>query len=451
MSQRFVIIGGDAAGMSAASKARRVNPQLEIDVFEKGPWISYGACGLPYYIQGKVKDITDLVARTPEEFSKKYNINVFLHHEVMEINVGERIIKVNCPDGMKTINFDNLLISTGALPVQPNIEGIKSPGVFTLRSMESARQIRYYLDRFSPRSVLVIGGGYIGIEMLEVLHSLGLKVSLVERLPHVLNSFGQEICETVEQHIRQFARLYLNESVKKITQSTNRQLLVKTDHKKIETDLVLIATGVRPNIGLANTAGIKLGETGAIGTDQYGQTSEPHIYAAGDCAEVKHSVTGKADYIPLALSANRNGRAIGSTVAGVAKKISPAAGTAVLKAFQLEVARTGIIIPENARKHHFDPVKVTIDSHTRAGYYPGAKPIKISIMADSQTRQVLGASMVGEEGVAKRIDTVATGLYAGLTISQLENLDLAYAPPFGPSWDPVLIAARVLSGRLSKK
>jgi len=453
MDKRFVVIGGDAAGMSAASKARRENPDLQIIVLEKGPWASYAACGLPYYIKGNVSNLEDLVAIPPKKFRQERKIDLRLNHKVTKIDPKNKNLTVKTADKVINLIYDKLLISTGAKALKPRIEGIDSPGVFVLRDMESARKIKEYLENYSPQSASIIGGGYIGVEMAEALSAWEINIHIIELLPHLLNSFGPEIAEVVEKHIKNYTTLHLGKSVQSIQTTDEKKLSVQIGDKKGEDDLltemVLVAAGIAPEVALAKEAGIQLGKTGAIATDEYGQTNVPGIYAAGDCAEVKHVVTGKPDYIPLALAANRHGRAIGSTIGGKTTSLAWVAGTAVVKVFQLEVATTGIADTEIARKHGFNPIKITIDSHSRAGYCPGSKPIKISLLADRDTKKLLGASMIGEEGVAKRIDIVATALSGKFTVEQLENLDLAYAPPFSPVWDPVLTAAKVLNGKLS--
>ncbi len=454
MKERFVVIGGDASGMSAASKARRENPELEIIALEKSNYASYAACGLPYYIKGNVQDVEDLIAITPEVFRQKRNIDLRLQHEVIKIEPEEKTIQIVSPQGESTLAYDKLLISTGARAVQPPIKGVDSEGVFILRGIPDAVGIKEYLTRRRPQSVLVIGGGYIGMEMADAFYSLGMSVQIVELLPHLLNSFGSEISEEVENETQNYARLYLGHRVNEIRPDQPGRLSVylsrEVDRKeeRVETEMVLIATGIVPEVTLAREAGIELGKTRAIITDEYGQTSIPDIYAAGDCAEVKSIVTNQNIYLPLALTANRNGRAVGSTIAGKKTPLTPVAGTAVVKLFELEVATTGVVNQEIARQYGFEPVKVTIESSTRAGYCPGAKPIKVSLVADRNTKRLLGSSMVGGEGVSKRIDIVAAALYGQFTVRQLENLDLAYAPPFSPVWDPVLDAARVLNGKL---
>ena len=454
MRERFIVIGGDAAGMSAASKARRENPKLEIIALEKGDWASYAACGMPYYLKGNVDKIEDLIAITPEVFRDKRDIDLRLNHEVIRIIPEKKTIVARTPQGEIEIAYDKLLISTGAKVARPRIEGIDSSGVFFLRDIPDAIKIREYLEKRRPKSVLIVGGGYIGLEMAEAFHTQGMAVSIVELLPHLLSSFSLEIVQIVERDVKDYVRLYLGRRVNSIRKNDEGNLSVyisdgeNKNQEEIEAEMVLMATGIIPETTLARDTGIKLGESGAIITDEYGETNISDIYAAGDCTEVRSVVTGQNIYLPLALTANRNGRAVGTTIAGKKAPLSPIAGTAVVKVFELEVATTGLTDLDAAKEYGFDPVKVTIDSYSRAGYCPGAKPIKISLIADRDSKKVLGSSMVGEEGVAKRIDIIATVLYSRLTVQELENLDLAYAPPFSPVWDPVLIAARVLQGKL---
>lgn len=454
MRERFIVIGGDAAGMSAASKARRENPELEIIALEKGDWASYAACGLPYYLKGNVDNIEDLIAIPPEVFREKRDIDLRLNHEVTKIIPEKKKIVVKSQRNEIEFNYNKLLISTGARVARPRIEGIDSQGVFFLRGMSDGIKIREYLEKREPKSVLIVGGGYIGLEMAEAFHTRGMSVSIVELLPHLLSTFSPEIVEIVERDVKDYARLYLGRRVNSIREIDKDKLSVSIsdgenkNQEEIETAMVLMATGIIPETSLARDTGIKLGKSGAIITDEYGETNISAIYAAGDCTEVKSVVTGQNIYLPLALTANRNGRAVGTTIAGEKTPLSPIAGTAVVKVFQLEVATTGLTDLDAAKEYGFNPVKVTIDSHSRAGYCPGAKPIKISLIADRDSKRILGSSMVGEEGVSKRIDIIATALYSRITVQELENLDLAYAPPFSPVWDPVLTAARVLNGRL---
>jgi NADPH-dependent 2,4-dienoyl-CoA reductase/sulfur reductase-like enzyme len=462
MTDPVVIVGGDAAGMSAASKLKREDPNREVVVFERGEWVSYGACGLPYYVKGDVETLSDLVSLTPEEFVEERGIDLRTNHEVTAVDREARTVTVEAPDGVLEQGYADLLIATGARAVEPPLDGMALEGVFTLHSMESAARIRRalgmetptseaagtYVDAEAPESVAVVGGGYVGIEMAEAFSAHGLTVHLFEMLPHTLQPFGPESATVVEDHLReQGVVLHLDTPVDAFVGDDRVEGIAAGDGET-SVDMALVGVGVAPNTALAEAAGIELGETGAIATDEHGRTNDDHVYAAGDCAEAENVVTGDPDHVPLALTANRAGRAIGQTLAGDPTPVGGTAGTAAVKAFDLEVARTGVIDEVAAREAGFDPVSVTITAESRAHYYPGGKEIQISLVGDRESGRVLGASMVGREDVPKRVDTVATALHAGMTVQQLSYLDLSYAPPFGPVWDPVLTAAKVLAGKL---
>nr|WP_227738989.1 FAD-dependent oxidoreductase [Halorientalis pallida] len=306
-----------------------------------------------------------------------------------------------------------------------------------------------YATTHSAESVGIIGGGYVGIETAEAFAEHGLDVHLFEMVPHTLQPFGAEAAATVEDHLRkQGIDLHLDTAVEGIDGAGSVERIGTGDHT-VPVDLALVGVGVAPNTELAEAAGIELGTTGAIANDRYGQTNDDQVYTARDCAEATHTVTGEPDHVPLALTANRAGRAIGATLAGDPTPIGEIAGTAAVKAFDLEVARTGVIDEESAAEAGFDPVSVTITAQSRAHYYPGGEEIQITLVADRESERVLGASMVGREGVAKRIDTVAAALHAEMTVHQLSYLDLAYAPSFSPVWDPVLTATKVLHGKVA--
>ena len=448
MEAPFVIVGGDAAGMSAASKARRDDPDLEIVVFEKGEWVSYAACGMPYYVKGEVETLDDLVAVTPEEFIDERDIDLRTNHEVVGIDPDARTVTVEGPDGERfEQSYSALLIGTGASAVRPPFEGIDLNGVFTIHDMDEADAIDDYVDEHAPETAAIVGGGYVGIEMAEALVARGLNVSLFEMLPQVVAPFGEAVGDNVATHLReQGVDLHLETAVEGF-EGDGRIEAVDLGEEIVPADLVVVGVGVEPNVELAAEAGIELGPTGAIATDEYGRTSTPDVYAAGDCAEATNTVTGEPDWVPLALTANRSGRAIGQTVTGSPTEVGEIAGTAIVKAFDLGAARTGLLDEEGAREAGFDPVSVTISASTRAHYYPGAEKLTVTLVGDRETGRVLGASVVGKEG-AKRIDPVAAALHEGATVADLESYDLAYAPPFGPVWDPILTAARVLNGKL---
>ncbi len=473
MGDNFVVVGGDAAGMSAASKAKREDPDLDVIVFEKGEWVSYGACGMPYYVKGDIEELEDLVAITPEEFREERNIDLRTHSEVVGIDREAKTVTVENDEGTYEQEYDDLLVATGARAIEPPIDGMDADGVFTFHSMESARavkeavagetetgpdpdresgyggEVEEYLDDETPESVAIVGAGYIGLEMAEAFAARGLDVSVFEMLPRVLDPFGEPIAAEVEDHLReQGVDLHLGALVDEIATEDGRVAAIETEADRFPVDSVLVATGVAPNAELAGEAGIELGETGAVATDEFGRTNDDHVYAAGDCAEAHNAVTDAPDYVPLALTANRAGRAVGATVAGDPTEVGDIVATAVVKVFDLEVARTGVTDHEEAEAAGYDPVSQVITAESRAHYYPGGKPITIEMVGDRETGRLLGAAMVGEEGVAKRIDSVATALHAGMTVEEVQNLDLSYAPPFSPVWDPVLTAAKVLSGKL---
>ncbi|MFW6458488.1 MAG: FAD-dependent oxidoreductase [Halodesulfurarchaeum sp.] len=449
MSEPFVVIGGDAAGMSAASKARRETPDREIIVFERGEWVSYGACGLPYYVKGEIDTLEDLVSITASEFREERDIDLRTGHEVIAIDTGAKTVTVDGPEETIEQSYGDLLVATGASSIVPPIDGIELPGVYTLHGMEDGRAIRQRIEESDPpESVGIVGGGYVGIEMAEAFHARGLDVHLFELLPHVLGPFGEAVGESVEAELReQGVSLSLETPVEGFEGETELAA-IETPEESVPVDMALVGVGVRANAALAESAGIEVGETGAIATDEYGRTSAPDVFAAGDCAEMTHAVTDEPVHVPLALSANRAGRAVGQTVAGAPTPVGPIVGTAAVKAFDLEAARTGLVHEDRAADAGFDPVSKTITTRSRAGYYPGGSPITVTLLGDRETGRVLGASMVGSEGVTKRIDTIATALHEGLTVEKLQRLDLAYAPPFGPTWDPVLTAAKVLSGSI---
>jgi NADPH-dependent 2,4-dienoyl-CoA reductase/sulfur reductase-like enzyme len=444
----IVIVGGDAAGMSAASKLKRERPEREVVVFEMGEYVSYAACGMPYYVKGAVDSLDDLVTVTPEAFVEERGIDLRLNHEVVELRPDEHEVVAEGPEGRLTQPYDQLLVATGAHAVVPPFEGMDLDGVFTMHSLPEADAVRDYLAFEDPETVGVVGGGYIGIEMAEAFAEHDVEVHVFEMLPHVMAPFGETVAEAVEEELRrQGVDLHLDTAVERFV-GDDSVTGIDVGDAVYDVELALLGVGVAPNTELAASAGIELGGTGAVATDEYGRTSLPGVFAAGDVAEARHAVTGEPDHVPLALTANRAGRAIGQTMAGDETPVGEIAGTAVVKAFDLTAARTGVIDEEQARAAGFDPVSVTITASSRAHYYPGAEELTITLLGDRHSKRVLGATMVGREGVAKRIDTIAVALHEGATARELSYYDLAYAPPFSPVWDPVLTAAKVLDGKL---
>ncbi|MDG5757887.1 FAD-dependent oxidoreductase [Natronococcus sp. A-GB1] len=470
MTDTFVVVGGDAAGMSAASKAKRDDPELEVVVFEKGEWVSYGACGLPYYVKGEIQSLEDLVSVTPEEFREERDIDLRTGHEVVGIDPDEKTVTAESEDGTVEQSYDSLLLATGAAATEPPVDGTDLEGVYTLGSMSDGKELREYVARAREEEtfqqpdrgiacqyledctgpVAVVGGGYVGIEMAEALAANGFEVHLFQRGERLLPTFGEATSEAVADHLReQDVRLYLGSEVEGLEGDGAVEAVVAAD-ERIGVEMALLGTGVRPRTELAEEAGIELGETGAIATDPYRETSVDDVYAAGDCAEAIHTVTGEPAYVPLALTANRHGRAVGQTVAGQPTTGGAIAGTAAIKAFDVEAARAGILDHEEAREAGFDPVSETIDANSRAGYYPEDGTVTVTLTADRDTGRVLGASLVSEygEGAVHRSHAAVAALHEGAAVEDLENYDLAYAPPFNTTWDPILVAAKVLSGQL---
>ncbi len=466
----FVVIGGDAAGMSAASKAKRDDPELEVVVFEKGEWVSYGACGLPYYIKGEIQSLEDLVSITPEEFRKERDIDLRTGHEVTGIDPDDRAVTVERDGDEIRQPYDHLLIATGAKSVVPSIDGIDLEGVYTLGSMTDGKELRDFVARSREESpteqpdrgpachflescegaVAVVGGGYIGVEMAEALAANDFEVHLFQRGRHVLKGFSEATSDTIAEHLReQDVALYLDTEVEALEGDDDVEA-VRTADEQIEVEMVLLGTGVSPRTELAEDAGVELGPTGAIATDEYRETNRPDVYAAGDCAEAEHVVTGEPAYVPLALTANRHGRAVGQTVAGTLTEGGGIAGTAAVKAFEIEAARTGVIDHETAREAGFDPVTETIEAKSRAGYYPGGGTVGVTLTVDRDTGRVIGGCLVSEygEGAVHRSHALVGAVTEGVTVSELSNYDLAYAPPFNTTWDPILTAAKVLGGKL---
>ena len=440
--KHLVIIGGNAAGLSAARRARRNDPKLKITVLEKSDVVSYAACGLPYYISDIIKQKNDLLA-LPLETLVNDQINVFLQREVVEINPQNRVvISRSVADGsFEKYYYDKLVLASGARPVVPEMEGVELTGVYTIRSLNAAERLKQELLTGRHKSAVVMGAGYIGLEMVEALARQGLKVTLIEQKSQVLPYIDADLARLVEQTL-------LEKGITLKTSTTAKRILGDAEVTGVETDggeviacsLVILAIGVKPNVEIAKKAGINLGSTGAIRIDDHLRTSRLNIYAAGDCAEVKNIVTNKYDYIPLGTTANKQGRVAGDNVSGKRRRFSGVVGTAVVQVFDLEVGRTGLTEKEALRLGL--PVKsVTVKAGSRAGYFPGGSPIAVKLIFNFINGRLFGAQLVGREGVAKRLDILATALQQKLTVKQLGELDLSYAPPFAPVWDPVLIAA----------
>ncbi len=441
---RFVIIGGDAAGMSAASRAKRRNPKLEVCVLEQTQDVSYSACGMPYTLADPDRSMEELVVRQAGVFQKKYGLDLRLGHRVAAIDPKTKTIEGEQEDGgIFRLEYDRLLIATGASPSVPEIPGMNLEGVHCLKSLAQGRAIKQQLDQGGVKRALIIGMGYIALEMAEALQSRGIKTQMVKPRPELLPWLDRQLAELVQAELEAHGvELFPGHSLQGI-ETRGSGLVCRCDQIDLEADLILAAIGVKPNSELAAAAGLELGFENAIAVNRLLQTSEPDIFAAGDCAEAQHLVSGQKTWIPLALVANRGGWAVADNVTGGQTVLEGIVGTAVFKVFDLEVARTGLN-SQDAREYGFDPASVTISTRSRAHAHPGSSKIFVHLVGDRSSGRLLGAQMVGREGAANRINAAAVALHTGMDVEQFARTDLAYAPPFGPVWDPLLTAANQL-------
>jgi NADPH-dependent 2,4-dienoyl-CoA reductase/sulfur reductase-like enzyme len=446
MGERLVVIGGCAAGMSAASKARRLNPDLEIVVYEKTGFVSYGSCGLPYYVSGLVEDHNKLVVRTPAQFAKR-GIEVHLHHKVTEVDTENRRVRVtNLEDGRsRHKSYDKLVIATGGRPtVLPGFSLGDLSGVFIMRAVEDGVATRDFVQHERPRRAVIIGAGYIGVEMAESFHELGLETTIIGRPPQVLKRFDSDMAQLVQDELNSKSiRLSLGDEVKALEgDAQGRVRRVVSSKGAFEADLVLLAMGVRPNVALAETAGVALGETGAIATDPQMHTNLPDVFAAGDCAEAYHRITGRGAYIPLATTANKQGRVAGTNLGGGHAQFEGIVGTAITKVLDVYAALTGLS-ERQAQALGYAVQSTTIQAGSRVHYYPGGRAMHVKLVVEEGSGRLLGSQIVGDEGAGPRINVLATALHKGMTVEELSRLDLAYVPPIAPVWDPLLVAANV--------
>ncbi|MFD7550196.1 FAD-dependent oxidoreductase [Streptomyces sp. NPDC059816] len=445
--ERLVIIGGDAAGMSAASQARRLRGPAELDVvaFERGHFTSYSACGIPYWVGGQVAERDELIARTPEEHRERA-IDLRTRTEVVEIDPERRRVRSRDLDSgsEEWTDYDKLVIATGARPVRPPLPGIDAPGVHGVQTLDDGQALLDTLDATAGRRAVVVGAGYIGVEMAEAMINRGYEVTVVNRGREPMSTLDPDMGRQVHDAMSWLGITMVNDTeVTGVrTGEDGRVRAVTTADDAYPADVVILGLGVRPETSLARAAGLPLGDHGGLLTDQAMRVrGQDAIWAGGDCVEVLDLVSGQDRYVPLGTHANKHGQIIGTNVGGGYATFPGVVGTAVSKVCDLEIARTGLR-EKDARAVGLRYVTATIESTSRAGYYPGAQLMTVKLLAEHRTGRLLGAQIVGREGAAKRVDVAAVALTAQMTVEQMTHLDLGYAPPFSPVWDPVLVAAR---------
>lgn len=448
---KTIIIGGVAGGASAAARLRRLDEATEIIVLERGEYVSFANCGLPYYIGGVITNQNHLTLQTPESFRARFHIDVRVNSEAVKIDPDAQTVTVkNLKSGESyEENYDNLILSPGAEPIKPNIDGINNDFVFTLRNIPDTFKIKEYIKSAAPKSAVVVGGGYIGVEMAENLKEAGLEVSVVELADHLIAPLDFDMAADVHRYIKSKGiHLYLSNGVKALNEHT-----VILQNGVIHADMVIMSVGVRPETALAKECGIRTNHRGSIVVDQNMRTNIPHIYAVGDAVEVEDFVTRSPAFIPLAGPANKQGRIAADNIAGLSSEYNGTQGSAVLKLFDMTVAATGIN-EKRAKAAGIDYDKTYIYSGSHASYYPGASNMSIKALWDKRTLKILGAQIVGFDGVDKRMDVLATAIRFGAKITDLAELELCYAPPFGSAKDPVnmlgFVAENVITGKIKQ-
>ena len=451
--ERLVVIGGDAAGMSAASQARRMRgpDELEIVAFERGHFTSYSACGIPYWVGGDVEERDELIARTPQEHRDR-GIDLRLRTEVVEIDVDRRRVRARDLDSgdESWTSYDKLVIATGARPIRPDMPGVDAAGVHGVQTLDDGQALIDTLAHTRGRRAVVVGAGYIGVEMAEALIRRGYEVTVVNRGSEPMSTLDPDMGRLVREAMEGLGIRMVNDAevTKVLTGEDGRVRAVVTEDAEYPADVVVLGVGVRPETTLAKAAGLPLGGHGGLLTD-LGMRVRGHedIWAGGDCVEVLDLVSGQERHIPLGTHANKHGQIIGMNVGGGYATFPGVVGTAVNKVCDLEIARTGLR-EKDARRVGLRFESVTIESTSRAGYYPGASPMTVKMLAERRTGRLLGVQIVGREGAGKRVDIAAVALTAGMTVERMTALDLGYAPPFSPVWDPVLVAARKAAAKV---
>ena len=441
---KVIIIGGIAAGMSAAAKLKRMSPNDEVIVYEKGDIVSFGACGLPYYAGGFFDDSNEMIARTAEEF-RKTGINLFTNHEVLEVDFDNKKLRVK--DLIQNMiieeSYDKLMIASGASSIIPPIKGIDSENVLTLKSMDDGNKLRALMENENLKRVTVIGAGFIGVEAVEAAKKRGKEVTVVQLQDRILAEvFDEEITNLLEEEIRKHdVNLLLDETVMEIT-TAGKATNIKTNKREFETDIVIVATGFRPNTAFVKNEKLEMFKNGAIVVDKYGRTSIEDVYAAGDCATINSVITNKPVYVPLATGANKLGRIVGENLAGANNEFQGSLASSCIKVMDMEAARTGLSEKE-VKALGFDYKTKFITDMNHTSYYPGQTKIYVKLIYDAHTKVIYGGQVVGYKDAVQRCNVIATCIFAKMTTAQLGMLDLSYAPPFSRTWDVLNVAGNV--------
>lgn len=439
---KVVIVGGVAAGATAAARLRRLDEQAEILIFERSGYISYANCGLPYYIGDVITDPEALTLQTPEQFFARFRVQVRVRHEVTALHPERKTVSVTDLATSRTFeeSYDKLILAPGARPTQPRLPGVGLERVFTLRTVEDTFRIKEFIQKNKSRSAVLAGGGFIGLELAENLRELGMEVTIVQRPKQLMNPFDADMAALIHAEMRRHGvQLALGSTVEGFAPTNRGVEVLRKDEPSLQADMVVLAIGVTPDTALAKSAGLALGIKDSILVNDRMETSVPDIYAAGDAVQVRHAVTGQDALISLAGPANKQGRIIADNICGMNSRYTGSQGSSVVKVFSMTAAATGVN-EKNARNAGFDPEAVILSPMSHAGYYPGGRLMTMKLVYDKPTLRVLGAQIVGYEGVDKRIDVLATAIHAGMTAPQLKELDLAYAPPYSSAKDPVNMA-----------
>jgi NADPH-dependent 2,4-dienoyl-CoA reductase/sulfur reductase-like enzyme/rhodanese-related sulfurtransferase len=447
MGVKIVIVGGVAGGATAAARARRVSENAEITLVERGPYVSFANCGLPYYVSGAIAKRSKLLLQTPEGFDARYGVKVLVDTEAVEIDRGGKRVRIVDPEGESWLPYDKLILAQGGNPIMPPLPGADSPNVFKLWTVPDVDRIKAYLDAQKPASALIAGGGFIGLEMAEAFRERGLATTVVELMPRIMSmmdgEFGSMIASKLEEH---GVRVITGLGLKAIHPEDGKAEL--SDGSLVDADLVLLSIGVRPELALAKSAGLVVGSSGGLEVDDELKTSDPDIFAAGDMVEIVHKVSGRKVRMPLAGPANRQGRIAASNALGMHMKYHGALGTSVFKAFDGVAASTGLT-EKAAREAGLDVGAAMLYKDSHASYYPGGKEMALKIVYDRKSARLLGAEAFGGEGTEKRIDVLATALQGRMILDDIAELDLSYAPPFSSANDPVNLAAFIAQNDLS--